>query len=142
MNNGASTCSVGGEMYQGVEYGVTNGVMKEDDYPYKGSSGGGCHFDKSKVVTKFKGYTNITSGDESALMQAAYKQPIVSVGIDASSFWFQLYFGGVYDHPSCKNKADQLDHGVAVVGYGTDSKSGKDYWIVRNSWGGSWGQKG
>jgi cathepsin L len=142
VNGGTSTCSVGGEMYQGVEYGISNGMMGESDYPYKGTSGGGCHFDKSKMIQKFKGYTNITSGDENALMEAAYKQPIVSVGIDASSFWFQLYFGGVYDHSGCHNKADQLDHGVAVVGYGTDPKSKKDYWWVRNSWGGSWGMKG
>ena len=142
VNDGTSTCSVGGEMYQGVEYGIANGMMSEADYPYKGSSGNKCGFDKTKNVKKFSGYTNITSGDEDALKTAAYRQPIVSVGIDASSIWFQLYFGGVYDVKSCKNKAAQLDHGVAVVGYGNDPKSKKDYWWVRNSWGGSWGMKG
>jgi len=64
------------------------------------------------------------------------------VGIDASSFWFQLYGGGVFDLPTCKNKLEELDHGVAVVGYGTDAASGKDYWIVKNSWGPVWGSKG
>lgn len=142
VNDGANTCSVGGEMYQGVEYGVQNGMMLESDYSYKGTSGNKCALDSSKVVTKFAGYSNITSGDEAALKEAAYAQPIVSVGIDASSFWFQLYFGGVYDHSGCKNQADELDHGVAVVGYGNDSSSGKDFWLVRNSWGASWGMKG
>ena len=70
-----------------------------------------------------------------ALKAAAFEKPIISVRIDASSTWFQLYFGGVYDHSGCKNGIDDLDHGVAVVGYGTAS-SGKDNWIVRNSWGG------
>jgi len=140
VNNGTNTCSLGGEMYQGVELGISKGVMSEADYAYKGSSGGGCKFDASKVVTKFSGYTNITSGDEDALKMATYKQPIISVGIDASSIWFQLYFGGVFNVKSCKNKAAELDHGVAVVGYGT--LKSKDYWWVRNSWGAMWGKSG
>merc|ERR1711924_52332 len=122
------------------EYGVAKGMMSESDYSYKGISGGKCAFDASKSVHTFSGYSNVTSGDEAALKEAAYAQPIVSVGIDASSIWFQLYFGGVYDHKGCKNKAEELDHGVAVVGYGTSS--GKDYWLVRNSWGASWGKSG
>ena len=32
-----------------------------------------------------------------------------------------------------------LDHGVVVVGYGTENK--EDYWLVRNSWGATWAQK-
>ena len=78
---------------------------------------------------------------EVALKAATFENPIISVGIDASSLWFQLYFGGVYDHSGCKNGIDDLDHGVAVVGYGTAS-NGKDYWIVRNSWGEQWGMNG
>ena len=142
VNGGANTCSIGGEMYQGVEYGIAHGMMAEADYSYKGTSGGGCKYDPSKSVHKFSSYSNITSGDENALMAATYEKPIISVGIDASSFWFQLYFGGVFDISSCKNDINDLDHGVAVVGYGHDTSSGKDYWIVRNSWGGSWGKSG
>ena len=129
-------------MYQGIEYAIANGIMAETDYPYQGTSGHKCAFDKSKSVHQFSSYTNITSGDEDALKTATYEKPIISVGIDASSIWFQLYFGGVFDVKSCKNADDQLDHGVSVVGYGTDPKSKKDYWTVRNSWGGSWGMKG
>ena len=141
-NGGANTCSLGGQMYQGIEYAIANGIMAETDYPYKGSSGHACAFDKTKSIHQFSSYTNITSGDENALKTATYEKPIISVGIDASSIWFQLYFGGVFDVKSCKNTEDQLDHGVSVVGYGTDPKSKKDYWTVRNSWGGFWGMKG
>jgi C1A family cysteine protease len=143
VDGGADTCSVGGEMYQGVEYVFQNGgVELESSYPYTGTSGGGCKAKKSLNAGSITGYKNITSGDEAALKIATYNQPIVSVGIDASSFWFQLYSSGVYDDSSCKNDINDLDHGVAVVGYGVDSSVGKDYWIVRNSWGAGWGQQG
>merc|ERR1712118_515497 len=76
------------------------------------------------------------SKDENALKAAVSKQP-VSVAIEADKSAFQLYKGGVLDNPAC---GTQLDHGVLVVGYGTDG--GKDYWKVKNSWGSTWGEQG
>merc|ERR1739845_1728 len=68
--------------------------------------------------------------------KAVAQQP-VSVAIEADKSAFQLYTSGVLDNPACGTK---LDHGVLIVGYGTDS--GKDYWKVKNSWGATWGEKG
>ena len=52
------------------------------------------------------------------------------------------YTGGIVTPKAgftgCSSNPNHADHGVAVVGYGTED--GSDYWIVRNSWGTSWGE--
>jgi len=70
-------------------------------------------------------------------LKSAVAQQTVSVAIEADKSAFQLYKSGILDNPACGTK---LDHGVLVVGYGTDG--GKDYWKVKNSWGATWGEEG
>ena len=69
----------------------------------------------------------------------------VSIAIDATEDKFMLYKEGVFVDDTCQNGADSLDHGVLVVGYGTDNSTklgdAADYWIVKNSWGPEWGEK-
>ena len=121
---GADTCKLGGEPHDGVLNVVKNGgrAATEGQYPYTSGKTGtlsSCKKPSSDwVATGVSGYVNVTSGDEDALMHATYEHGVISVGIDASSFGFQLYDSGVYDDSECGNKQKNLDHGVAVVGYG------------------------
>jgi len=89
-----------------------------------------------QAVVKVEGHVDVPAKDEEALKAAVAKQP-VSVAIEADKMAFQLYKGGVLDSDKC---GTSLDHGVLVVGYGSDD--GADYWKVKNSWGPSWGESG
>merc|ERR1711907_722231 len=81
------------------------------------------------------GYFDVPVDDEKALMEAVAQQP-VSVAIEADQMAFQLYQKGILTK-TCGNK---LDHGVLLVGYGTEN--GTDYWKVKNSWGPTFGENG
>lgn len=114
------------------------GIESESDYPYKARQRT-CAFDKTKVVATVSGCVDVESGSESSLKEVVSEVGPVSVAIDAGHSSFQLYAGGVYDEPLCSTS--RLNHGVLCVGYGT-SLQGKDYWIVKNSWGVRWGVEG
>jgi len=140
-NGGNQGCN-GGLQPPAYEY-VQNagGIDTEASYPYTGRDGS-CKFQASNVGAKVSGYTMVTAKDENALKDAVANNGPVAVAINAASFSFQMYSSGVYDPSNCPGDMNNLDHGVLVVGYGTDSASGKDYWIVKNSWGTFWGKAG
>jgi C1A family cysteine protease len=130
-NNGCS----GGLMDNAFEWLVKNGggACKEASYPYAAAVKT-CSTSCRKTA-HFRGYRKVTAKDERAMVRAANVAPL-SVAIEAGKLGFQFYSSGVFD-TEC---GTQLDHGVAVVGYGTDN--GKQYWTVRNSWGANWGERG
>lgn len=130
----------GGLMDQGFTYIHDNGgIESEADYPYTAMDGK-CAFDSSKVAATLTNCKDISSGDEGALANAINMIGPMAVAIDASHMSFQLYQDGVYYEPNCSSQF--LDHGVTAIGYGTDSTSNDDYYIVKNSWGTSWGMNG
>jgi len=138
---GNGGCQKGGDMRPAFQYIKDNeGIETDKDYPYTAVQGD-CKYDKSKRAAGVTGYVNITQGDEKALQDAVAKIGPISVGIDAGSILFQFYSGGVYNDPFfCHSEMEKLNHGVAVVGYGNEG--GADYWLVKNSWGTVWGDKG
>jgi C1A family cysteine protease len=113
------------------DYGIQTGSV----YPYLGVKGA-CKYNATKVVFKNVGWISVAKNDQVQLAAAVAKQP-VSAAVQADATIFQFYGGGIMDSTAC---GTAINHGVLIVGYGTEN--GKDYWIVKNSWGTSWGEAG
>jgi len=126
----------GGNQSTAFRYWKTHYAETESTYPYTARNGS-CKYSKSKATdVEVPAYTNVKKDDPSALKAAVNKTPI-SISIEADKAVFQNYHSGVMDSTSCGTR---LDHAVLVAGYGTES--GQDYWLVKNSWGSSWGENG
>ncbi|CAK6967811.1 cathepsin K-like [Scomber scombrus] len=129
----------GGYMTNAFKYVEENGgIDSEEAYPYFGQDQP-CRYNSSGMAAQCKSYKEIPVGDEHALTVALFKVGPISVGIDATLSSFQFYQKGVYYDRNC-NK-DDINHAVLAVGYGVTPKM-KKYWIVKNSWSESWGNKG
>ena len=118
-------------MTNAFEYVMKKGLCTEEDYPYHAKDED-CKDDKCTAAIHIKGYEEVAEFDGKALKAAVSKAP-VSVAVEADSAVFQMYKSGVVDSDAC---GTHLNHGVLAVGY-TD-----EYWIVKNSWSESWGDKG
>jgi len=127
----------GGLMDQAFQYIIANnGIASESAYPYQAVTNQ-CMSPLPPMVATLSSYKDVKQYSESSLLTAAAIGP-VSVAIEADQESFQFYQSGIYADPNC---GTQLDHGVLVVGWGQTSAK-VNYWIVKNSWGVSWGDKG
>jgi len=128
----------GGWVYKAFDYIKTHhGIASESHYPYKGVKGH-CHFHTSDAVATLSGWVHVRGGSETDLQAAVSQKGPISVAIDASHRGFQMYKHGVYHDSNCSPR--NLNHAVLVVGYGQET--GGKYWLVKNSWGRSWGNQG
>ncbi|UJR07000.1 hypothetical protein I4U23_011289 [Adineta vaga] len=128
----------GGLMNQSFQYlKDAGGIQSDKTYPYNAKENT-CTFNTSNVIVKVCGYVELPSGNETALQQATAFIGPIATSVDAGHTSFQLYKSGVYDEPQCR--PDFPDHGIFVIGYGNES--GKDYWLLKNSWTTDWGEKG
>ncbi|CAF0785362.1 unnamed protein product [Brachionus calyciflorus] len=133
------------------KYAEDFGLVEESCNPYKGRDGK-CSTDKSckrRYSTKYHYVGGFYGACNEALMkiELARNGPLV-VGFQVYDD-FLSYRGGIYHHTGARdltnfkwNPFEETNHAVLLVGYGTDKATGQDYWIVKNSWGTGWGEKG
>ncbi|XP_008322035.1 cathepsin S, ortholog2, tandem duplicate 1 [Cynoglossus semilaevis] len=127
----------GGFMSQAFQYVIDNqGIDSEAGYPYRGQEQP-CRYNPTYRAANCSQYKFLPEGDENTLKQALGTIGPISVAIDATRPRFTFYRSGVYDDPSCSKR---VNHAVLAVGYGT--LDGQDYWLVKNSWGTSFGDQG
>lgn len=122
----------GGLMDYAFSYMKDHGIQTETSYPYTARDGR-CKASGTPAAT-VAGYTDVQQNSESALA-AALAQRVVSVAVDAQRWSF--YSRGVMKPSGC---GTSLDHGVTLIGWGT--AAGKNFWIIKNSWGTRWGENG
>ncbi|KAK7099382.1 procathepsin L-like [Littorina saxatilis] len=113
------------------------GLCSEQSYPPSSRTAACMNASCQAVANDAKVTAHIPKGDETRMLTAVLERPLV-VYIDASESSFQFYQAGVYEDSRCGHT---LDHALQLVGYGQDAQ-GKPYWILKNSWGASWGNKG
>merc|ERR1712232_602722 len=120
----------------------SGGLCSEEDYPYEAKQGSECNPMNCVDVpgTEVSTFYDVPESDADALMAAISMQPI-SVAIQADQFAFQFYKTGVLTDDSCGERG-QVDHGVLAAGYGVDPETNEPYWLVKNSWGATWGENG
>jgi len=125
----------GGLSTSAYKYVIANkGITGETDYPYTARNGN-CQTGKPARAT-ISNYKTVTANSDADL-ENAVAIVTVSVAIEADKSSFQFYSGGVYSDAGC---GTNLDHEVLAVGYNTNGNT--KYWIVKNSWGTSWGLSG
>lgn len=141
IKNGGPNMGVnGGQIAPTFEWiGKVGGLCTEQSYPYVSGTTtktGTCQQTCSKVSgTDVQGVVNVKPKSDSDMMTALSKT-VVTIAVEGDESTFQLYKSGVFTG-KC---GTTLDHAVALTGYG--SQNGLDYYILRNSWGQSWGDGG
>jgi C1A family cysteine protease len=139
-NSGKNYGCNGGLMDNAFSWIQKNGgLCEEKDYPYTSGltkTANTCQTSCLEISnSKVNNFVDISASSDNAMMSALSKQP-VSIAIEASQKEFQLYKSGVFSG-TCGTK---LDHGVLAVGYGAQQDG--DFYLVKNSWGTSWGEGG
>ncbi|KAG5348347.1 CATF protein, partial [Acromyrmex charruanus] len=126
--------------YRAIEQ--LGGLELESDYPYEAENEK-CHFKQNLVKVELASAVNVTS-NETQIAQWLVQNGPIAIGINANAM--QFYMGGVSHPLKFLCNPNNLDHGVLIVGYGISRYplfyKNLPYWIIKNSWGKSWGEQG
>jgi C1A family cysteine protease len=135
ISYGSHGCN-GGQMEGAFKYVIEHGQCALSAYPYTSGTGQSGSCKSCQAVAHVSSCSDVKPNDQISLKAAVAQQP-VAIAIEADTRYFQSYSSGVLTSSSC---GTNLDHGVLIVGYGTEN--GIDYWLVKNSWSTTWGDKG
>nr|AHA62778.1 RCR3-like cysteine protease [Mirabilis jalapa] len=116
----------------------SQGLTTESEYPYHKGPMQQCMVQTDQSQTNTVSITGYKIAENEVEMMKAVSQQPIAVRIDASDENFAAYNGSIFNGPC----GTDLDHEVALIGYGTDDATGYDYWLLKNSWGTSWGENG
>ncbi|XP_073518139.1 dipeptidyl peptidase 1 [Phyllobates terribilis] len=123
------------------------GIVEESDFPYTGQDSS-CTL-KDNYYRYYSSEYHYVGGFYGGCNEAYMKYELIIGGPIAVAFEvyddFMSYSGGIYHHTGLQDRFNPFqltNHAVLLVGYGVDSNTGEKYWIVKNSWGESWGEKG
>ncbi len=122
------------------------GTINESYFPYYETDGQSCPSAATNAPkTKFTSWYRVTCSDIDAIKTAIMTYGVVDAAVYATTS-FQNYSGGIFtdSYTSCSSSPcynTPTNHAIALVGWGTNASTG-DYWILRNSWGSSWGESG
>ncbi|EWS74453.1 papain family cysteine protease (macronuclear) [Tetrahymena thermophila SB210] len=120
----------GGWMDNAFEYIEESPLTTNSNYPYVAVDQACNSTEIYGVLYSLSNYTDVESGNTVQLKQYLQQQPL-SIAVDAS-YWY-LYNSGIFS-----NCGQNLNHGVLLVGFNSTEGS----WLVKNSWGTSWGEQG
>ncbi|XP_049803830.1 dipeptidyl peptidase 1-like [Schistocerca nitens] len=139
----------GGYAYQLSRYALEQGVVEEQCRPYNANNGQCLANTCDRIYVSDYSFVGGYYGacNEVLMQEALLNNGPIAVGMVASSYSFPMYSGGIYRDLQISARSDfypfeYTDHAVIIVGYGEDAESGEKYWIVKNSWGDTWGEEG
>ena len=141
-----SGCNGADYTYSELQALVDIGVIPESYFPYTDTDPQSCPSSTTSAPkTKFNAWYRVPCSDVEAIKTAIMTYGVVDAAVYVSSAW-QNYSGGIYSDASTSCPGSPCDytttnHAIALVGWGYDATYG-DYWILRNSWGPSWGEGG